>query len=360
MVRMKRKMNKQTPERDARQDDVNALFIEISGLKSIIKTMEKELMSVKNDLTKVCSERDALRTECERMRVGVRSREINDLEQYTRRNSVRINGIPDEPSEDMRGTEIKVIGLFRDKLGLTISPDNIDICHRMGSYRKDKRRQIIVKFVQRKNALEVLYHRRKLKGQGVSIGEDLTRPNFELLKSLNNVDWVKEAWSKEGRIYAKSVEDVVVQVKVGVTLTATGVFGGPTGRNYSERSTRSTQHSGTSRSVQHGGPTGYRDALTRGSPKSTNDQHTPLINSRQQGSPQGSPNRDDQEPMPISQDDTRDDTQVNDSQPAQRPDGCTNTGELRSEATSTPSGSGGETRSLRQSQLQFTASQSEK
>ena len=149
---------------------------------------------------------------------------INDLEQYSRRNSLRIFGIKDlDRYESIDETEEKVIGMVRNKLGLNISKGDIDIAHRIGSYSRtgEYDRAIIVKFVSRKVKMSVLQNRRKLKGTPFRVSEDLTATNHQLLRRVKDIPTVTQAWSKEGVVYAKNSEGSIVKVSHGTALDDT-------------------------------------------------------------------------------------------------------------------------------------------
>ena len=136
-------------------------------------------------------------------RLQTHTDEINNLEQYTRRNSVRIYGIDDKsPRETALETANQVIKLANNKLSLKITTSDIDIAHRMGRYNKDANRPIICKFVSRFAKHEVIRERRRLKGTPIVIREDLTIQNAKLLEKTSRHDRVQAAWSDEGRIIA--------------------------------------------------------------------------------------------------------------------------------------------------------------
>lgn len=129
---------------------------------------------------------------------------VNDLEQYTRRNSLRVYGIPSTDDEDTTDT---LLELFRNKLQVTLSTDDIDRSHRIGKPVDGKSRALIVKFVRHDDQNRVLRARRKLKGSKVVIKEDLTATNLKLLSATASHDEVDKAWSWDGRIFCKKTDD---------------------------------------------------------------------------------------------------------------------------------------------------------
>ncbi|CAG2184386.1 unnamed protein product [Mytilus edulis] len=108
--------------------------------------------------------------------------------------------------QEKENTHDVVQKLLKEKLSL----DNIDIeiAHRIGPVKDsdenvNTRRPIICKMLRRTDKIKVIASRRKLKGQKVSISDELTKLNFELLKSLQEHELIDQAWSYNGKIFAK-------------------------------------------------------------------------------------------------------------------------------------------------------------
>lgn len=143
-------------------------------------------------------------------------KKINELEQYGRRNNIRINGIPEVGTEDADTTTHTVIETLNNKIeNLNLTPQQIDISHRLGPQLPGKKRQIIVKFVSRMIREKVITNRRKFKGTDIFICEDLTKMNNDVLSSLRlkQKDEIKQAWSKNGNLYYKNEHDHVHDLK---------------------------------------------------------------------------------------------------------------------------------------------------
>ena len=74
--------------------------------------------------------------------------EIDRLEQYSRRDSVRVCGIAETDNENTRDIVVRVA----KDMGVDISPNDISVSHRVGGPRRgrsDKTRPILAKFVRR-------------------------------------------------------------------------------------------------------------------------------------------------------------------------------------------------------------------
>ena len=109
------------------------------------------------------------------------SSEIDDLEQYSRRNCLVLHGVNE--SNDENTNEI-IIKTFSEELGVEIKEDDLDKSHRLGKpKRKDnKPRLIIVMFaryaVRRKTFMNNIM---KLKGKQLLITESLTSSRMQSL-----------------------------------------------------------------------------------------------------------------------------------------------------------------------------------
>ena len=88
---------------------------------------------------------------------------------------------------------------------MQLTPYAIDISHRLGQYRKGRNRKVIVRFVHRQLKQDVLYQRKHLKNTGITIFEDLTQLNNEVLASTKKKlpDTIEKSWYSNGNIYIK-------------------------------------------------------------------------------------------------------------------------------------------------------------
>ena len=128
-------------------------------------------------------------------------RDLNDLEQYGRRNSLRIHGVPESEKEDADELIKTIKTIAKDKLDIELQDMDIDRTHRIGR-ASDKPRSILVKFTSYRARNILIKQRRKLKGSKISIHEDLTKRNQELLMKTSKQLGVVSTWSQDGRVYA--------------------------------------------------------------------------------------------------------------------------------------------------------------
>ncbi|KAK5643906.1 hypothetical protein RI129_007751 [Pyrocoelia pectoralis] len=128
--------------------------------------------------------------------------DLDKLEQYTRRNSIIIYGIPEKNNEDII---VNILDLFQNKLNATLSVENIDRAHRLGK-RHDERnsaRPVIVKFVSYRCRQLIFSKKKLLKGCKITIKENLTSPRAKLLRAATEKYSHRCVWSIDGIIYAK-------------------------------------------------------------------------------------------------------------------------------------------------------------
>ena len=171
---------------------------ETSDLQTVLgrsKAENEKLAKANKDLREAVKQREISHKSHEK--------ELNELEQYTRRDSVRIYGVADsERFEASSRTAELVASMMNSKLELPVSTSDIDIVYRLGKFRADGNKPIICKFVSRETKASVLKARRKLKGSAVVVREDLTIKKLQLLESVSGRTEVRQAWSDEGRSFA--------------------------------------------------------------------------------------------------------------------------------------------------------------
>ena len=138
---------------------------------------------------------------------------LNDLEQYGRREMVTVKGIPKLENENTDNLIVNLSKLIHVDLKI---PD-IAISHRTSV---DKDAGIIVKFVSRRKRDEFFKNRKVLRDVDTShlgfrqnskifINESLTQKNGDLLKKtrdLQKIRSLKFVWTKDGKIFARATE----------------------------------------------------------------------------------------------------------------------------------------------------------
>lgn len=190
------------------QDSINSVFSENSPLLKSIADAVVQQISVEIDarFKKHDEEMQEMRCETEKLRQSMLAR-TDALEQYTRKNSVRIFGINEEADEN---TTNVVIQFFNGVMKLNINPESIDRCHRLRLVQEGKVRPIIVKFTRYEHKRLVMVNRKILKGSTIIIAQDLTKTRLECLKAAQAKYGKKNAWSWDGRINASNKQKKIL------------------------------------------------------------------------------------------------------------------------------------------------------
>lgn len=170
---------------------VNDLKKEISKLSDIIKRQDDELRAKEK------------RIECLETKLSQVEVELNNSEQYSRKNSLRINGLSVPANTSITDT---VIDFFGSKLNLTFDQSSFCAVHFVNTFKSSKslrKPPIIVKLVRTSDKIKIIKERRRLKGSSFTIQEDMTKKNVLLLNRVRNSDGVEDAWFTNGRVFCK-------------------------------------------------------------------------------------------------------------------------------------------------------------
>lgn len=200
---------------------------EVLELKSTVQKQQSELATLKEALAKASKERASAEKELVAVtkRLDEQQEEISELydlqdrlEQYTRKNSLEIHGIPEEA---YTSTE-EVILKLANALEVTVVPQNIEISHKLTTKRG---KAIIAKFISHKVKTNLYRARAKLKNIKVSdlftgssyatstrsekifLNENLTSYRRRIVNRANEKRKNGEllsVWSLDGTIFVKT------------------------------------------------------------------------------------------------------------------------------------------------------------
>ena len=171
-----------------------------------------------------------------RQDIGTLEARVEDLEQYSRRDAMRIYGIP----EDTAGsTDDKVLSLCNDTLKMDppLSRDEIAVSHRTGKPSNpqhngdgatggqpddgapaaQKPRPILVKLVSRRTKARIMAHRRALRDvPAVYFTDDLTRNRARvayLARGLKRRQLIEDTWVYDSKVLVKDKYKRVHELK---------------------------------------------------------------------------------------------------------------------------------------------------
>lgn len=218
--------------RSAVRQELKEIKEKLERLSEQVERNESKILTieVENDARNVKMENLEKRLEKQSEQIVRLQSKANDSEQYSRRNCVRIFGVEENIGEN---TDDIVQHIATEKLGITLDKSDIDRSHRTGPPTKKTKqtnrqaarqsestssslgpapgsdrsgsnrcRPIIVKFATYRTRHLVMSARRLLKNTGITIAEDLTKSNYEILKKARASSKATSVWSQDGRIIA--------------------------------------------------------------------------------------------------------------------------------------------------------------
>ena len=135
--------------------------------------------------------------------------EQDRLEQYSRRETIRITGIESNGEETNEQLTEKVIKVVKE-CDPTVSEADISVCHHSGPFNmrgggRDGKRPVLCRFVARVRKTNVMRGKKQLKAKqeefnGVYVNEDLTPLRAKLFRIASTHPTVKNATTNNGKI----------------------------------------------------------------------------------------------------------------------------------------------------------------
>ena len=173
-------------EMDALEDAITSLdMVGPVTNEAIAQLLRGLATTIKTSVNATIARKDAEIRDLQIRLTNVEER-CDDLEQYSRRNTVRIRGVAEAQNEN---TDCVVKELATRKLSIQISDSDVVRSHRVGKRAEDRStpRDIIARFTTHNTKSSVMRFARKLKGTHVFINEDLTktRATIDCLGSAN-------------------------------------------------------------------------------------------------------------------------------------------------------------------------------
>lgn len=141
-------------------------------------------------------------------------KQMEEMEQYSRRNCIVIHGLKDETEETIiEDTDATAINFFKNHLNIAVNKVDIDRTHRLPSRNKP----LIVKFVRHNLKSKVFAAKKNLRGKPIYLTESLTKSRLNcvrLLKENKDNKTIFSYWSWDGKLfYTKEKNGRVFTVK---------------------------------------------------------------------------------------------------------------------------------------------------
>lgn len=146
--------------------------------------------------------------------------QVDSLEQYSRRNSLRITGVPEKDTEDLY---VETLKLVNDQLQVSppIVAADIDRVHRIGprpSPGKLTSRTIILKMATYQGRASIYKNRSKLRHchEKIFINEDLTKKRSRLFweaRQCKKRQKILDCWTFDGTLLIKDIHRKIQTVR---------------------------------------------------------------------------------------------------------------------------------------------------
>ena len=133
-------------------ESLDALSKKIDELETEIKNKDEKIQFLENRVEILEEEKES------------QGKEIDDLEQYSRRNCLLLHGVVETNAEC---TDDIIIKTCAEELGIDVKQEDLDRSHRLGKVKRNdnKPRPIVVKFARYAVRNKVFSSRKKLKGK---------------------------------------------------------------------------------------------------------------------------------------------------------------------------------------------------
>ncbi|XP_046677581.1 uncharacterized protein LOC124365633 [Homalodisca vitripennis] len=199
---------------------INTAFEELKETKGLVSKQGEEMSALLELVNKLSTENAALRN-----KVAMLESRMDDIEQYSRRDTIEIHGIPADRGEQI----VEVVKTVGRALDLTIDENMISACHRLRNREgSGKPPGIIVKMTRRMDAEAVLQKRRVKRNLNthdigltaspampIYINESLSPGRRRLLNAAREKKSEKHytyLWIRGGKILMRKAEGEPVKV----------------------------------------------------------------------------------------------------------------------------------------------------
>lgn len=164
------------------------LTTNLKQVDSTVGSIQKRVTSIEKEMGKLQTFEQKL-AECEATCSNTSAQvsellvKVDDLENRSRRNNLIIYGINEEPEEDVKSLEDQIKHkLFKDVLEIEVT--SVERIHRIGKYKKNQHRPVIVRFYDFAEKAKILSCCNKLKGTDIAISEDFSKRMRDLRAKL--------------------------------------------------------------------------------------------------------------------------------------------------------------------------------
>ena len=155
-----------TPSENA----VNNIILRLEAIEAESAQNKKDLIQLKTEnssLKKRIKELEDYADDTEESFICI-EKAVSKVEQYTRRENIEVCGIPDNiQQKELEGKIIEIVNSIKDT---EINTGDIVACHRLQKEKTDKAANVIVRFINRNDTIDVLRNKKKLKEKENELG----------------------------------------------------------------------------------------------------------------------------------------------------------------------------------------------
>lgn len=174
-------------------------------IKNNYENQKKENVELRNkieELIKINKEKDA--------KICELNIKVNELEQYTRRDTIEIYGVKEQENENLQD----IVFNISDKIGVEMKAEDIQVVHRNGRKIKEHVKRTIIVKLNRKKAEEIINKRKMLKqiqdeNGRIFVNEAMSPFYKDLLwktKSRARELGYQFVWFKRGKLFVRKSE----------------------------------------------------------------------------------------------------------------------------------------------------------
>jgi hypothetical protein len=196
------------------------------SLISKVDELSRENIEMKDQMKKMEVKQHEYEQTINSLRDDIRHNKAHAIrnEQYSRRCSIKILGIPEEERGTVENCDEKVVEVINKYMMVEVTTEDIEVAHRVKSWTsKEGARSMVVRFRAKEKRQEVINQRGRLKDTVYKVVEDVCKDIILYLNRLRNYSLVKQAWYWAGKIYVKDQQDHVEPVEYG--LSCNDLFG---------------------------------------------------------------------------------------------------------------------------------------
>jgi hypothetical protein len=189
----------------------------IKNVLELNKQLKQEMSNLRTQIKAKDEKLDELQKHVKTLEVKLESQE-----QYSRRNSLRLSGVPEEEGELVPNLVIETLNE-----NLTLDPplklDELDRAHRVGPKVTGQSRPILIKFAAYGSKSRIYKKKKELKPDPnvgpftteLFLNEDLTKTRVNLLyktRQKKKEKKITDCWTYDGNIYIKDKVNKIYQI----------------------------------------------------------------------------------------------------------------------------------------------------